>query len=229
MDRLRREVDELGGVDLVIVDGSTAFYEGDDENSNTQAEKHAVQLRELTTLKGEPCVLVRCHPPKNCPDDALQPRGAGAMIAEWDGNLTATKNGSVTTIHWHLKIRGPDFAPITFLLRSVTHERLKSKTGKLMPTVIAEPLSATREEEMHRAARNEEDELMRAIGDHPNCSGAELARHLGWISRKGEPQRFKVSRVVKDLKKHKLVNETRAGLTLTESGKKAVKQMGDQP
>jgi len=70
---------------------------------------------------------------------------------------------------------------------------------------------------------------MKAISDHPNSSGAELARHLSWISRKGEPQRFKVSRIVKDLKKHKLVNETRAGLTLTESGKKAVKQNENQP
>ena len=151
------------------------------------------------------------------------------MIAEWDGNLTATKDGSVTTIHWHLKIRGPDFAPVTFLLRSVTHERLKSKSGKLMPTVIAEPISGEREEEMHKAARNEEDELMRAINDYPNSSGAELARHLGWISRKGEPQRFKVSRIVKDLKKHKLVSETRAGFALTESGKKAIKQKENQP
>ena len=170
-----------------------------------------------------------CHPPKNCSDDTLQPRGAGAMIAEWDGNLTATKDGSVTTIHWHLKIRGTDFAPVTFLLRSVTHERLKSKSGKLMPTVIAEPISGEREEEMHKAARNEEDELMRAINDYPNSSGAELARHLGWISRKGEPQRFKVSRIVKDLKKHKLVSETRAGFALTESGKKAIKQKENQP
>jgi hypothetical protein len=37
MDQLRHEVDQRGGVDLVIVDGSTAFFEGDDENSNAQA------------------------------------------------------------------------------------------------------------------------------------------------------------------------------------------------
>jgi len=119
MDQLRREIDELGGVDLVIVDGSTAFFEGDDENSNAQAGAHAVRLRELTTLKGEPSVLVLCHPPKNAGDDNLQPRGAGAMIAEWDGNLSATKDGSVTTIHWQIKIRGPDFAPLSLLLRTV--------------------------------------------------------------------------------------------------------------
>ena len=31
MDQLRVEVDQLGGVDFIIVDGSSAFFEGDDE------------------------------------------------------------------------------------------------------------------------------------------------------------------------------------------------------
>ena len=129
MERLRHEVDALSGVDFIIIDSSAAFFEGDDENSNAQAGVHACRLRELTKFKGEPCVLVLCHPPKNAGDDNLQPRGAGAMIAEWDGNLTATKDGSVTTIHYQIKIRGPDFSPISFLLRNVTHERLVSKRG----------------------------------------------------------------------------------------------------
>jgi hypothetical protein len=193
MDQLRVEVDQLGGVDFIIVDGSSAFFEGDDENSNAQAGTHAIRLRELTTLKGEPGVLVLCHPPKNAGDDNLQPRGGGAMIAEWDGNLTATKDGSVTTIHWQIKIRGPDFAPLSFLLRTVTHERLVSKTGKLMPTVIAEPLSEAREEEMRKIARNEEDLVLEEIGNHPHSSQADIARQLGWLNFKGEIQKGKSS------------------------------------
>ena len=223
MDQLRREVAELGGVDLIIVDGSTAFFEGDDENNNAQAGAHAVRLRELTTLKGEPGVLVLCHPPKNAGDDNLQPRGAGAMIAEWDGNLTATKDGSVTAIHWQIKIRGPDFAPLSFLLRTVTHERLVSKAGKLMPTVVAEPLSQAREEEMHKQARNEEDLVLDCISNHPHSAQVDIGRHLGWLSHKGEIQKAKVHRIVKELKKHKLVQETRSGLSLTEKGKKWLK------
>jgi hypothetical protein len=223
MDRLRIEVDQLDGVDFIIVDGSTAFFEGDDENSNAQAGTHAVRLRELTTLKGEPGVLVLCHPPKNAGDDNLQPRGAGAMIAEWDGNLTASKDGSVTTIHWQIKIRGPDFAPLSFLLRTVTHERLVSKTGKLIPTVIAEPLTEAREEEMRKIARNEEDQALEEIGNHPHSSQADIARQLGWLNQKGEIQKAKVHRIIKELKKQKLVEETRAGLALTEKGSKAIK------
>jgi hypothetical protein len=224
MNRLRHEVEELGGVDFIVVDSSAAFFEGDDENSNAQAGVHARRLRELTKFEGEPCVLVLCHPPKNAGDDNLQPRGAGALIAEWDGNLTATKDGSVTTIHYQIKIRGPDFSPISFLLRNVTHERLKSKTGKLIPTVIAEPLSAEREEEMHKAARNEEDDLMHAVNDHPRCNQAELARLLGWISRKGERQKSKVHRIIRELKKQKLVEETRSGIKLTNKGREAIEE-----
>jgi predicted transcriptional regulator len=224
MDQLRREVDQLGGVDLIVVDGSTAFFEGDDENSSAQATTHAVRLRELTTLKGEPGVLVLCHPPKNAGDDNLQPRGSGAMIGEWDGNLTATKDGSVTTIHWQIKIRGPDFAPLSFLLRTVTHQRLVSKTGKLMPTVIAEPLSQAREEEMHKQARNEEDLVLECLSNHQHSAQIDIGRHLGWLNRKGEIQKPKVHRIVKELKKQKLVQETRAGLSLTDKGKNAVKE-----
>jgi hypothetical protein len=223
MDQLRAEVAQLGGVDFIVVDGSTAFFEGDDENSNAQAGAHAVRLRELTTLKGEPGVLVLCHPPKNAGDDNLQPRGAGAMIAEWDGNLIATKDGSVTTIHWQIKIRGPDFAPLSLLLRTVTHERLVSKTGKLMPTVIAEPLTEAREEEMRKIARNEEDLALEEIGKHPHSSQADIARRLGWLNLKGEIQKAKVHRIVKKLKRQKLIEETRAGLSLTNKGKKAMK------
>jgi hypothetical protein len=221
MDQLRREIDDLGGADLIIVDGSTAFYEGDDENSNTQASEHAVRLRVLTTVKGKPGVLVLCHPPKNAGDDNLQPRGGGALIAEWDGNLTATKDGSVTTIHWAFKIRGPDFVPVNFLLRTVTHELLKTKKGKLIPTVIAEPLSDIRQEEMSKKAINEEIMLLKAIKDNPRCSQADLARRLGWLDRNGEPQRYKVTRMVRELKKEGLVDETRAGhLSLTKKGDK---------
>ena len=142
-EQIRREVEQLGGVDLIIVDSSAAFFEGDDENSNPQQGIHARRLRELTTLPGGPCVLVLCHPPKNAGDDNLQPRGAGAYIAEIDGNLIVSKDDMTVELHWQGKLRGPDFAPVIFLLRSVTHEELKDTKGRLISTVVAEHLSDT--------------------------------------------------------------------------------------
>jgi RecA-family ATPase len=61
---LRRQIEALGGVSLVIVDTSAAFFEGDDENNNRQAIDHAKMLRDLTELPGGPTILVPCHPTK---------------------------------------------------------------------------------------------------------------------------------------------------------------------
>jgi hypothetical protein len=88
-------------------------------------------------MPGEPCVVVACHPVKNANDDSLIPRGGGAFLNEMDGNLTAKPASGSVEIHWQGKIRGPDFAPISFLLKSVTHERLKDSKGRLIPTVVA--------------------------------------------------------------------------------------------
>jgi RecA-family ATPase len=134
LDAIRREVEALGGVDFVAVDSSATFFEGDDENNNAQQGAHARLLRELTTLKGGPCVLVLCHPPKNAGEDNLQPRGGGAYIAEIDGNLTVSKDDMTVKLHWQSKLRGPDFAPVNFLLKPVTHERLKDSKGRLLST-----------------------------------------------------------------------------------------------
>jgi hypothetical protein len=221
---LRRKAEELGGLTLVIVDSSAAFFEGDDENSNAQQSAHAAMLRELTTLPGRPAVLVLAHPPKNAGDDNLQPRGAGAYIAEIDGNLTLVKNGMTVTLHWQQKIRGPDFEPIAFQLKTVTHERLKSTKGKQLRTVIATHLSDARQEEMIKADRNEEDLVLRMIGRNPGTSSAEVARSLGWIDRNknGEPKRWKVFRIVARLKDQKLVDDERGRLKLTKKGTKAM-------
>jgi hypothetical protein len=61
---LKRLAERLGGLDFIVIDSSAAFFEGDDENNNAQASRHASNLRELTTLPGNPCVLALCHPPR---------------------------------------------------------------------------------------------------------------------------------------------------------------------
>ena len=91
-DRIRAEIKQIGPVSLIIVDTAAAYFEGDDENYNTQFGDHARRtLRPLTTMPGEPCVIVACHPVKNASDDNLIPRGGGAFLNEMDGNLTAAK------------------------------------------------------------------------------------------------------------------------------------------
>ena len=225
-EQLRREVQELGGVDFIIIDSSAAFFEGDDENNNKQQAVQAKRLRDLTELPGGPCVLVLCHPPKNAGDDNLQPRGGGSYVAEMDGNLTVTKDDMAVELHWQTKLRGPDFAPVNFLLRSVTHEDLKDTKGRLIPTIVAEHLSDTAQEEMTKASRCDEDLALQALASNPRASFAELAASLGWYAKSGKPNRTKVQRTLGRLQRDKLIKKDRGRYELTEKGQKALKQKG---
>jgi predicted ATP-dependent serine protease len=146
--RIRTEIERIGEVGLIIVDTSAAYFEGDEENNNVQHLRHAHLLRSLTKMPGEPCVVVACHPVKNAEDNNLIPRGGGAFLNEMDGNLTAKTDSGGAEVHWQGKYRGPDFAPLHFQLKTVTHERLKDSKGRLIPTVVAVPLSEQGREEV---------------------------------------------------------------------------------
>jgi RecA-family ATPase len=74
IERIRKEVHALGGVSLLIIDTSAAYFEGDDENNNVQLGAHASRMRHLG-IPGDPCILINCHPTKNATDENLLPRG----------------------------------------------------------------------------------------------------------------------------------------------------------
>jgi hypothetical protein len=223
MDDLRSAIAKDGGFDLIVVDSSFAFFEGEDENSNAQQGAHAARLRELTTMRGNPAVLILCHPTKNASDDNLQPRGGGAYVAEIDGNLTITLNNGIPSLHWQTKFRGPDFTPVAFQLRSVTHQELKTANGKPIKTVVATVLSGAEQEALEDAAYRDEDSLLHIIGKHPGKSLAEYGKLLGWAGKNGEPNKTKVYRIVQRLKRTKLVDEAHKKLQLTAKGDKALK------
>jgi RecA-family ATPase len=139
-DRIETEVKALGGVSLIVVDTSAAYFNCDectDENDNVQAGKHARMFRSLTTLPEGPTVLVLAHPAKNAKNDNLLPRGGGAFIAEVDGNLVRRKEDALAELHWQGKFRGPDFEPVAFELPTVDAATLKDSKGRLIRTVLA--------------------------------------------------------------------------------------------
>ena len=179
LEYLEAEVEAIGGVSLVLVDTSSAYFEGEDENNNHQAGTHARLLRDLTNLSGGPCVIVACHPPKNANEANLQPRGGGAFIAEMDGNLTAKNDEGSVDLHWQGKFRGPDFAPISFELRQVTHQDLKDQRGRLLPTIVARHLSEIAKETIAKANDASQVELLKLVAKHPKASLAELANMVG--------------------------------------------------
>ena len=218
--RIKAEVEAIGPIDFLIVDTSAAFFEGQDENSNTQMGHHARRLRELVKLPGGPCVLVACHPVKNPSADNILPRGGGAFLAEVDGNLTLSKSDSVVTMHQQGKFRGPDFAPIPFMLSSATTPTLKDSRGRTIPTVIAKPLSERERSEAEASTRGDEDALLIAIAENERASMAGLATQLRWFTKDGKPYKARVQRAADRLKKGGYVKIERGALTLSEKGKK---------
>ncbi|MGL3108899.1 AAA family ATPase [Bradyrhizobium sp. BR 1432] len=225
--RVHAEIERIGEFSLIIVDTSAAYFEGDDENDNKQHGDHARRLRSLTGMPGHPCVIAACHPAKNANDDHLTPRGGGAFLAEVDGNLTACVNAGTVELSTQGKFRGPDFVPMHFQLRAVTHERLKDSKERLIPTVVASPLSEEAREEIARAAHRHEDELLVALLDPQNrkASQVDLARRLGWKMRNGEPYHVLVARIIRALTRDKLLANKRGEITLTKEGKRRLNSL----
>jgi hypothetical protein len=211
---LKAEAERLGGIDLVIVDTSAAFFLGNDELSNTQMGNHARMLRTLATLPGGPCVLILCHPIKHVTEPSqLLPRGGGAFLAEMDGNLTLWKLDETLIELWHNKIRGPGFEPLTLRLEKIKTEKLADKKGRLIPTVRAVPISQSEEESEAHYARSDEDRLLVAMLESGR-SVAKLAIACGWTLQTGDPHKSKVHRVMTRLHKSRLVTNHRSTLCL---------------
>jgi len=218
--KIETELAQIGGVDLVIIDTSAAYFLGKDELSNTEMGAHARLLRTLTTLQGGPSVLILCHPVKHVTEPSqLLPRGGGAFVAEIDGNLTLWKHdGVLLDFHHTDKLRGPGFEPISLRLETVTTTRLVDKKGRLLPTVRAVWISDAETERETEDARSDEDTLLKVML-MPGQSIADLANACGWRTSSGEPHKSKVHRIMKRLEKDKLVVLKRGAWALSEAGK----------
>jgi hypothetical protein len=203
-ERIKQDVERLGGVDLVVIDTSAAYFNGSDENSNTELGNHARDLRTLTTLDGHPCVMVACHPTKNATTENLLPRGGSAFLAEVDGNLVCVKMDGGVRLHTQGKHRGPDFEPIDFALETVTAPQLKDTRGRDVPTVMAKPLGPAQVRAKAASARRDEDDALMALETNSNQSLANIAESLGWI-KEGTAHKDRARRATDKLKKSKLL------------------------
>ncbi len=225
--RIRQEVAAIGGVILVIIDTSPAYFVGEDENSRIQMRDHAEMTRRLHNLPGAPTVITLCHPVKGAQNDNLVPAGGGAFINSMDGNLCAHKTDMLVTMHYQGKFRGVDFEPTSFELLSVTARKLLNAKGHHMPTVIARDLSKDDQREKNREARSDEDAILVLLFRRTKSTSLnDIARELGWVvGSDNHPNKSKVQRLMKDLtrgnKADRLVEVDRDGAKLTKKGSTA--------
>ena len=179
-------------------------------------------------MPGGPTILALCHPVKNAGEDNILPRGGGAYLNEVDGNLTAVETDGVVQLHWQGKFRGPDFAPMTFHLRSVTHERLKDTKGRLIPTVIAEHMSELAEKEFREITLNHEDTVLRIVAADGKLSVAEIAMRAGWLGQKDRlPMKSRVHRCLKALEAAKTDQAFAREMEVNQAGQEAIGEMAE--
>jgi hypothetical protein len=221
-DLLRAEAEAIGGeFGFIVIDTSPAFFEGDDENNRWQMGTHALLLRSLTdTIPGRPCVFACCHPTKNADINNLLPAGGGTFLNEVDGNLTCIKTESASEVHWAGKFRGPEFGPLSFLLKTVTHQDLKDSDGRLLPTVICEALSDQAKDRIVETKGKDEDAVLALINPNSKITYRDIAAKMDWKLYSGEPHKTRAEQCVKSLIQARLIKRTRNGShTLTEEGK----------
>lgn len=224
MPLLFQKTEEVGPLSLIGVDTGAAYFEGDDENSNTQMGDYARKLRTLTDLPGLPAAIVNTHPVKGAAAENLVPRGGGAFLNEVDGNLTCKKTDTSVELHWYGKFRGPDFMPIQFELMKVTSDRLKDSKGRHLPTVIARPLSNVEHASRENAVGRDLHTLLATMGENRGVPVSALAEKSGWMSASGEPQKSKVHRLLETLKAQKLAVKELNNWVLTAAGEKTAKK-----
>jgi hypothetical protein len=221
-EQLKQEIDASGfAPTLIIVDTAAAYFDGDDDNHNVQMGAYARQLRILTGCQSNPAVVVPTHPIKNAGKDNLLPRGGGAFLNELDGNLTLWSEamGETTTLHWQGKLRGADFAPVSFALRQF-RTKLTDQRERPIMSILAVILSDEAAEKVVAATRRDEDVVLEALQRCPGISIAKIAENAGWKSDAGNPHKGKVGRLLDRLKRDKLVIQRRSRWEITEEGRK---------
>jgi hypothetical protein len=224
---IRQEVKAVGGLALVVIDTSAAYYEGTDDNQNVQMGEHARRLRGLSSLPGKPTILILCHPVKNAETDNLLPRGGGAFVAEMDGNLTIVNRDMVAEVHWYRKFRGAAFEPIFFHLLQVTTPKLMDSKGRPIPSIVAEPIAEAERKEIEKREARAEDALLLAMAKLPGAAISALAEAAGLRLSSGNPHKSRAHKMLKSLRREGLTKVERRTWKLTEKGVKEAKRLAD--
>ena len=220
MARLKEEAAKLPNLLLIVVDTFAAYFDGDDENSNAQSLDFARVVRTLTQIDSKPAAIMPAHPVKNATRQNLAPKGGSSLVNEVDGNLTLWNSDGLVSLHWQVKHRGPEFEPLTLELKRYECSSIKDRKGRLMPTILAQPVLTLRATQIARETLSLEDRTLLAIHDDPGTTKAARALALGVA-----PTRYQ--RIIDRLREQKLIKKFRNKWELTKDGQRAVDEITD--
>lgn len=222
LEKLRQEAAKLPNLILVVVDTFAAYFDGDDENSNAQALDFTRVIRRVAAFDAKPAVIMPAHPVKNATRGNLTPKGGSSLLNEVDGNLTLWKEADILTMHWQGKFRGAEFEPLQMELQRYETAAICDNQGRIIPTILAKPLSMSRALDLATENLSREDKTLLTIEDSPALSIRDRCVAVGMTSRDGKALTSTMKRLIDRLIEQKLVKRFRTNLELTKNGERAV-------
>jgi archaellum biogenesis ATPase FlaH len=212
-DVLRAKIEAMPDLKLIIVDSLQAFFEGDNDNDNTQMVEMAHKLRKLCDVPQRPAILIIAHPAGKVPSkDNLVPRGGGAFLAEIDGNLTVwSQDASQQTLHHSQKFRGAGFEPMEWVMQVHEFGHLTDIHGTPLKLPVSRPETVA-----ERTSREiQSDGLLRqwlmTVDAEQPLSVREGAQQFG-VSR------YRMEQLIKTAKEEKLIKRHAKTWRLTQGG-----------
>lgn len=211
---LRAKMEAMPDLKLVIVDSLQAFFEGDNDNDNTQMVEMAHKLRALCSTSQRPALLIIAHPAGKVPQkDNLVPRGGGAFLNEIDGNLTVwSQDASQQTLHHSQKFRGAGFDPMEWVMQIHEFAHLADIHGKPLKLPVSRP-----ETGIERANREvQTDDFLRQYLDLMS-QGTVLSIREG--AARFNVSRYRMEQIHKTAKDEKLIKRHAKTYKLTDGGR----------
>lgn len=213
-DVLRSKLATIPNLKLVIVDSLQAFFEGDNDNDNTQMVEMAHKMRALCDVEWRPAQLIIAHPAGKTPSkDNLVPRGGGAFLNEIDGNLTVwSQDASQQTLHHSQKFRGAGFDPMEWVMEIHQFSHLTDIHNTPLKLPVSRPETTVERSSRERQSDDLLERYLLTVEAEQALSVREGATQF-MISR------YRMEQIVKTAKDEKLIKRYAKTYVLTDGGR----------
>ena len=213
-DVLRAKLAAMPDLKLIIVDSLQAFFEGDNDNDNTQMVEMAHKMRKICDIPQIPAQIIIAHPAgKNPQKDNLVPRGGGAFLNEIDGNLTVwSQDASSQTLHHSQKFRGAGFDPMEWLMEVKQFKHLTDIHGTPLKLPVSRP-----ETTLERSTREIHNDTI--LRDYLFSVEAERPMSVREGADRFNVSRYRMEQIISIAKSEKLIRRYAKTYVLTDGGR----------
>ena len=211
---LRAKLAEMPDLKLIIVDSLQAFFEGDNDNDNTQMVEMAHALRGIANVPRRPALLIIAHPAGKLPSkENIVPRGGSAFLAEIDGNLTVwSQDATQQTLHHSPKFRGAGFDPIEWVMQVHQFDHLTDVHGTPLKLPVSRPEMTMEKTTREEAADNILREYLYTVEAGKPLSVRDAAARFGVT-------RWRMQQTIETAKSEKLIRRHAKTWVITDGGK----------